>query len=120
MQDDDEISEKLLKEASGKIELFASEYIDKFNKDSDNCESIYDYYSLIISVIVFKNLSISQLLRKLEKLNTEESNDKSDDIIEIFEKIADDISSKVTAIILYEKTSLSPKLVSMYSTSSLE
>ena len=78
--------------ARDSIEKFSAEFISKFNEQSENCNSIYEYYSLIISVLVFEKISVSQLHRYLETSGDKKS---TDEIIETFDRIASDISSKV-------------------------
>ncbi len=93
--DDDDLSEdeinKIKSEAVEVIPDLAAQYIDKFHKDFDNCNTIYDYYSLLTAVFVFKNLVVSQLRRELEQADDQDP----EEVVKHLEDMAVDISKLV-------------------------
>lgn len=64
----------------------ALEYIKDFSKAISNCESVDDYYNLIIAIFIFNSLVRSHFL---------DSSGNNSEMLDDLEKIADLVSEKV-------------------------
>lgn len=93
--DEDDLSEeeinRIKNEATKSISDLAAQYINKFHKDLNDCNSIYEYYSLLTAIFVFKNLVVSQLRRELEQVDDQDPNE----VVKQLEDVAVDISKLV-------------------------
>jgi len=94
MSNEDDLTEdeiNKIKDTTSNISNLASQYIDKFYEDLDNCNSVDEYYSLLTAVFIFKNLVVSQLSRELEQ----EGDQSPDEVIKQLDDIANNISNLV-------------------------
>jgi|SRR3972149_747247 len=96
MLPDDEIK----KQSANAVETFATFYINKYYDDVEKCKTIYDYYALIISVLVFRNLVVAHFSNEIMRQFPEED---LKSLIEIMENIATVISNNVISV-FSEKT----------------
>jgi CRISPR/Cas system CSM-associated protein Csm2 small subunit len=94
-EDEEDLSEdeinKIKSKATENISDIAAQYIDKFHKNFNDCNTIYEYYSLLTAVFVFKNLVVSQLRRELEQVDDQDPNE----VVKQLEDMAVDISKLV-------------------------
>jgi hypothetical protein len=95
--DEDDLSEdeidRIKSEATESISDLAAQYIDKFHNDLNDCNSIYEYYSLLTAVFVFKNLVVSQLRRELEQVDDQDQD--PNEVVKQLEDMAVEISKLV-------------------------
>lgn len=74
-----------------KLHTIVAKYLNSYQEDLDKSKSLQDYYLLLTSILVFKNLLLIELKKQIEL----DGEDNPDDIFEIIESQAKTLAGDI-------------------------